>query len=236
MPNCPAGGLHRCRKLACQTMCVTGNTAQPFRPMPDRIESGHHCQQYLRGADVRCGLVPADMLFACLQCQPVSHAPGAVLTDTDQPPRNCALIFGKRRKESGVRPAIPKRHTKALGRSQNNIGTKRARGFQQCQRQQITCHDGQTAHSMNRLNIRSDIAHSTAAAGIADQRAKNTFITGCRRRGNINGNAKRLCPGAQNCQCLRMCVRVDPEHLSLAAMCPKRHCHGLGGGRGLIKQ
>ena len=53
-----------------------GDVAQALGPVVHGVHRGHHGQQHLRRADVRGGLLPADVLLARLERQPVG---GAVL-------------------------------------------------------------------------------------------------------------------------------------------------------------
>ena len=88
MAHAATGGAHRRGKPAGQAVRVTGDPCQPFRTMPQGVETGHHSQKHLCRADVRGRLFAADMLLAGLQGKTVGHAAGAVLADADKPSRD----------------------------------------------------------------------------------------------------------------------------------------------------
>ena len=62
-----------------------GDRPQPVRAVVDRVHARHHGQQHLRGADVAGRLLPADVLLAGLQRQPVGRRAVGVPGHPDQP-------------------------------------------------------------------------------------------------------------------------------------------------------
>ena len=217
-------------------MGVTGDPGQPFRAVPQAVESGHHSKQHLCGADVRGGLLAADMLLAGLQGKTVGHAPAAVLADADKPSRDRALMRRAAGKEGGMRPAIAEGHAKSLRRAENHVCPQRAGGFDHRQRQQVACHDGKAASGLHRLDLRLDVAHLATAGRIADQGAETSLAIGLGCRADLQLDADRLGPRAQHRDGLRMRVGIDPEDAGLGPVRAERHRHAFGGGCRLVEQ
>ena len=236
MAHAATGGAHRRGKPAGQAVRVAGDPFQPFRTVPQGVETGHHGQKHLRRADVRGRLFAADMLLAGLKGKTIGHAAGAVLADADKSPRDRTLMRGAAGKERRVRAAIAERHAETLRRSEDDVGTKVARRLDDRQRQKVGRDDGKTANRLNGLDGRTDVAHPAAASRIADESAEISFVT--RRVGILDTqlDADRLGAGFQNRQRLWVGVGIDAEDRSLGAMRPKRHRHPLGGGGGFVKK
>src|SRR3546814_11980836 len=68
-----------------------GNTLDALGPMPDGIHARHDRQQHLRGTDVRCGFLAANMLLARLQRQTPGGCALAVFGHADQTDQQGAL-------------------------------------------------------------------------------------------------------------------------------------------------
>ena len=230
------GGTHRHGKAASHAMGVTGDPGQPFRAVPQAVESGHHRKQHLCGTDVRGGFLAADMLLASLQGKTVGHAPAAVLADADKPSRDRALVCRAAGKEGGMWPAIAEVHAKPLRRTENHVGPQRARGFDHRQSQQVACHDGKASGGLHRLYLGLDVAHLAAAGRIADQRAETSLAIGLGCRADLQIDADRLGPRAQYGDGLRMRVGIDPEDAGLGPVRAERHRHAFGGGCRLVEQ
>ena len=102
------------REDAGQAMDPRRDRRQPERPVIDRVHRRDHGEQHLRGADVRCRLLPPDVLLARLQCQPIRGLSIGVDGHADQPPGKAALELVARRKKCRVRPPESHRHAEAL--------------------------------------------------------------------------------------------------------------------------
>src|SRR3954469_11948775 len=83
-----------------------GDATETAGSVVDRIHAGHHGEEHLSRADVAGGLVPPDVLLACLERHPESWTAIAVLGHSDDSSGQVSLVslFGS--KEGGVRPAI----------------------------------------------------------------------------------------------------------------------------------
>ena len=82
-PRCrraPEGPRGRAR-----AMDALGDRGEPVGAVVDRVHAGHHGEQHLRGADVAGRLLPADVLLAGLQREPVGRVAVGVDRDADQP-------------------------------------------------------------------------------------------------------------------------------------------------------
>ena len=101
--------------------------AQPFRTVVGGVHGGDIGQQRLRGADVAGRLVPADVLFAGLQREPVGGFAVHVDRHADQPAGQHALQPGPDRHVPGVRAAEEQRHTEPLRRAHRDVGALLAR-------------------------------------------------------------------------------------------------------------
>ena len=63
----------------------TRDPGQPIGAVVAGVHRGDHRQQHLRGADIAGGLVPADVLLAGLQRQPVGRGAVGIQRHPDQP-------------------------------------------------------------------------------------------------------------------------------------------------------
>ena len=64
---------------------------QAVRPVVDGVHAGGNREQYLRGADVRRRLFPADVLLARLQREAEPRRAITILGHPDEPPRKGAF-------------------------------------------------------------------------------------------------------------------------------------------------
>ncbi len=110
------------------------DVGQSFRPVIDRVHRGDDRQQHLRGADVGGRFLAADVLLAGLQRQPIGRLSARIDRQAHDAPRQRALQRIAHRHIGRVRPAISHRHTKALRRSDRDVGAEFARRGQQRQR------------------------------------------------------------------------------------------------------
>ena len=70
---------------------IRGDRAEPLGPVVHRVHRGHHGQQHLRRADVRRGLLAADVLLARLQRQAVGGVARGILRDAHEASRQLPL-------------------------------------------------------------------------------------------------------------------------------------------------
>ncbi len=104
-----------------------GDRREPLGAVVDGVHGRDHREQHLRSADVRRGLLAADVLLARLQREPERRIAVRIDGHADEPSRHRALEFVARREVAGVRPAVAHRHAEALGRADDDVGTPFAR-------------------------------------------------------------------------------------------------------------
>ena len=124
---------------------AAGDAAQALGAVVHGVHGGDHGQQHLGRADVRGRLLPADVLLARLQRQPVGRPVLRVDREPDEASGQVALESGLDRHEGRVRPAVPERHAEALGGPDDDVGAPLPRRLQQRQRQQVGGHGHQRA-------------------------------------------------------------------------------------------
>ena len=104
-----------------------GDGAQALGAVVHGVHRGDHGQQDLGRADVAGGLLPADVLLAGLEGEPVGRVAVGVDRHADQPSGQRPLEPVAHRHEPGVGAAVPERDPEALGRSHDHVGAGLAR-------------------------------------------------------------------------------------------------------------
>src|SRR5205814_701333 len=102
-------------------MDLLSDLPNSVRTVVDRVHARHNGKQHLGCTDIAGCFVPADMLFARLQCKAYRGPPFRVLGNADDSPRNLALEFVLSCKKRGVRPTVAKRHSEPLRAADHNI-------------------------------------------------------------------------------------------------------------------
>jgi hypothetical protein len=212
-----------------------GDAADAGRAVPDRVHAGHHGQQHLRGADVRGGLLAADVLFARLQRQAHRRVALGVLGHADQAAGHVALEGVLAGHEAGVRAAETERHAEALGRTDGDVRAPFARRGQQRQRQQVGGHGHHRALRVGGLGQLAVVGHRAGAVRVLQQHAEALRqAVGLVADGDLDVQA--LGAGAHDLDGLRMHVARDEEHRALRLGAAARQRHGFGGGGAFIEQ
>ena len=213
------------------------NFFQSLRPMIDRVHGGHDREQHLGGTDVRCRLLPPDMLLAGLQGEPIGRAPATIHRHSDQPAGERALMRRPCCDVGRMRPAIAHGHAEALGGADGDIGAELAGRSDQRERQGIGRHDRKRACRMQSRDRRPEVPDLAAASGILQQRSEyRVRIELAQRITRHDAPAQRLGAGADDRERLRVAVAIDEESLRLRARNAPRHGHGLGRGGRLVEQ
>ena len=187
--------------------------AGPSGPWYTAYIDGHHRQQHLGGADVRRGLLPADVLLAGLQGEAQRRAAGRVHRDAHEPARQRALERLLRGQEAGVRPAEAERDAEALGAAHRHVRAQLAGRRQQRQRQQVGGRHDQPARRRGPARPRPQVPHRAGRARVLDQHAEGV--------GQVDGgvpgvadphlDAERLGPRLDHRDRLGVAVGVDDE-------------------------
>ena len=110
-----AAPLQTRREDAGQPLNTLGNLLQPFRTVVDRVETGDVGQQHLGGADVRVGLLPADVLLTGLQGHAQRGIAARVFRNADDASWNRSFVFITTGKKRRVGAAVPHGHAEPLG-------------------------------------------------------------------------------------------------------------------------
>ena len=121
-PAAQAGGEDRR-----QAVHALGDAGQAVGPVPHGVQPGDVGQQHLGGADVRRGLLPADVLLTGLEGEAQRRAAGGVGGHADQAAgqRPGEGVAGG--EEGGVGTAEAHRHAEALRRADGDVGAPRRR-------------------------------------------------------------------------------------------------------------
>ncbi len=134
------------------TMDPPGDPGQALRTVVAGVHRRHDREQHLRGTDVGCRLVAADVLFAGLQRQPVRRCAISVHRHPDQPAGQLAGMLGVHCQETGVRTTESHWHTESLGTAERHVGPELPRRSDQRQRQQVGAQRHQRAAFVGRLD------------------------------------------------------------------------------------
>ncbi len=205
--------------------------------MIDRVTTGHHCQEHLRGANIAGRFFAPDVLFAGLQCESEGGAPLGIDGDTHKSARHGALMRVGSREKCRMRPAEAKRHAESLRAADRDIGTPIAGRRQHRQRQQIRCDDQHSARRMEVLRYLSVIVHTSVARGILQQSGVDgRRVQIGKRIANDQFNPQRHRAGLKDRDCLRMAIGGDKEAIARRFADPATHRHCLGCGRCLVKE
>mmetsp|Transcript_1234 Transcript_1234/g.2447 ORF Transcript_1234/g.2447 Transcript_1234/m.2447 type:complete len:355 (+) Transcript_1234:1912-2976(+) len=189
-----------------------GDRAQTLGAVENGVKACHDSQQGLGGANVGGRLLASDMLLAGLQGQAVGLLAVAVDADPDDAPRQRALERIAAGHEGGMRPAVAKRHAKALRRADGDVRAHGARLFQQRQRQQIGGHDSDGLVLVQSRDQVGGIRESAEGAGVLEQGAKDLLGLHAVTSRDLNLDPQRLGPGLDDRDGLGMTVLVHEEH------------------------
>ncbi|MNF63117.1 hypothetical protein D3C84_448100 [compost metagenome] len=159
-----------------QPMDPLRDALEPLWAMVDRVETGDIGQQHLCGADVRVGLLAANVLFTGLQGHAQRNVATGVFRDADNPPGDRPLVLITAGKERRVRTAIPHWHAKPLGRAEHHIRAHFARRSQQQQAQQVSRHAGQCLLRVQVIDQGAQVTDLAVGVGVLQQRAEHLVL------------------------------------------------------------
>ena len=201
------------RKERGETADAAGNLPQAIGPVVHGVHRGHHREQHLRGADVRRGLVAADVLLARAEGETERGVALRVLRDTDEAPGHLPLEGVLGREETGMRPAEAERHAKTLGGPDRHIGAKLTRRAQEREGQQVGRGDGERPGGVRRGKELREIVDRARGVGILHQHAE-AFRAGLEGPvvADHDLDAERQRAGADDVDGLRMAALGDEEH------------------------
>ena len=219
-------------------MHAVGDLRQAFRAVVDGVHAGDVGQQHLRGADVRGGLLAADVLLAGLHRQTQRRLAETVNRNADQTARHVALerIFGG--EVSRVRATEAQRHAEALCRTDGDVSAELARGGQQGQGQQVSGHGHQGVGGVEAFGQFAVVEHITVARRVLQQRAEEwRHVSQFTLIANDHFDAQRLGTGAQHVEGLRVAVDRGEELVAALVLAQAfAEGHGFGSGGGFVEQ
>ncbi|OPZ56041.1 MAG: hypothetical protein BWY91_00628 [bacterium ADurb.BinA028] len=224
-----------------------GDGGQALGAVPHGIHAGDDREQDLRGADVRGGLLAADVLLAGLQGQAVGGRSVRVDRHPDQSAGHRALQAGAHRHEAGVRTAEAHGHAEALGRADGDVCSPLPRRGKDCQGQQVGRSGEQRADLVRGGSESTQRPHLTVGPGVLHEHAEDRhpagsgaqLLTGrhCGEVGDDDADAQWPGPGLHDGERLGEGVRVDDQHRVVGQPGGAAHeGHRLGGRRGLVQQ
>lgn len=219
-----------------QPVDTLGDAPQTFRTVIDRVETGDIGQQHLGRADVRVGLLAADMLLAGLQGHAQRHIAPGIPGHADDPPRNRPLVLLATGKERRMGPAVAHGHAKALGRTEHHVGPQLARRRQQQQAQQVGRHAGQRLLRMQVIDQRPQVANLAVGVRVLQQGAEHLVLLEVVQGVDHQFEAKPFGAGLHHRESLRMAVLVDEEQIAFRLGHALGQGHGFGGGGRFVQQ
>ena len=190
----------------------------------------------MSGADIACGLVAADVLFARLQGKTESRIARRILGETDEAPGKAALVVVLRREESGMRAAVAQRHAEALRAADHDIRPEFPGRFDQSEGEKIGRHDKGSADGVDAGGQVAVVVDPAIRGGILHEGAEVGGIErGLGPRAGDDAQAEGFGPRAEQGDGLRMNIVRDEKFIP-RTFDPVRHGHGLGSRGGLIEQ
>src|SRR5947207_13545722 len=102
-------------------MHAFGNRSQTTWPVINRVHRRDDGEQDLRGANVTCRFVAANVLLACLQRQSISWSAFGIVRNTDQTTGHVAFVLIAGCEKCGVWSAEPKWNSETLRATNRNI-------------------------------------------------------------------------------------------------------------------
>ena len=151
---------------------LLGDAPQPVRAVVDRVHRCHDGEQYLRGADVRGGLVAADVLLAHLQREAVGRVSRGILRDADEAAGELAFKSGAHGHVAGVRSTEAHRNAEALTGADGDIGPEVARRLDQREGEQVGRDDRDASLCLGCGDRGAGVPDAAGCAGVLHEDAE----------------------------------------------------------------
>ena len=235
-PDGDAGLAQRIGQDRAEAVHATGDAGQAFGTVIHRVHAGHDGEQHLRGADIRRGLLAADVLLARLQGEPIRRLAFRIDGYADQAAWHRALVRIAAGHEGRMRAAVAERHAEALRVADDDVGAPFARRRDQGQRQQVGRHRDERAARVGGIGQRLVIVDLAEGIGILQQHAEAVDAGGFGVIADMQLEAHRLGAGVQHFQRLRMHAARHEEDIGLGLARALGQRHRLGGGGGFVQQ
>ena len=216
---------------------TAGDPLEPLRAVVDRVHRGHNSRQHLRGADVACRLLAADVLLTGLERQAIGGAARRVHAHSHEPPRQRPLELVAAGKKGGMRPATARRHPESLRGANDDVGPPLARWHENREGQWIGRHAEDSLPGVNDLGEVSPVGHFAVGRGIRHEHAKTVAVG--EQVADITYDEvdpQRLGAGGEHLDHLRMAAMIDKEPAARARCHAAGERHRLGGRRRLVEQ
>ncbi len=203
-----------------------------------RVHAGDDGEQHLGGADVRRGLLAADVLLTGLQRQPVRDGPVGVARGADEPTGQRALEPGAHGHEAGVGPAEAERDAEALRRPDGHVGPPGAGRREQGEREQVGGGHDEGAPGVGLVDQRLRIGDGPGRRRVRQQQPEHVALGQAGPEvGHDHPQPERLGPGLDHGDGLRVGVGVDHERGAGRGLGrTARQRERLGRGGGLVEQ
>ena len=200
------------------------------------VHRGHHGKQNLRRADVAGGLVPADVLLAGLQRQPVGGRAVGIDRDADQAAGQLSRLLGVHGEVTGVRTAESHWHAEALGGAERDVGADLAGRGDQRHRQQICANRDQRATVVRLADQIGPVDDGATRAWRLDDHAEEIAVgQALAQIGGDDLDAERRGARGEHRRGLCVDVDVDGQPGCRALDRPMHQRHGLRRGGGLVE-
>ena len=159
-------------------MYLCGDGAQAVRTVIHRVHRSHDGEQCLCGADIRGGLLAADMLLTCLQRHAQRGVAIGIHRHADDATRHRTLVCVAAGEERGVRAAVAHWHAEALGGAQHHISAPFAGRCEQHQAQDVGRDGDGHAICFSTLHEIGVVMHHAVSGGILQQCAIQLVVQG----------------------------------------------------------
>ncbi len=215
-----------------------GDAAQPVGPVVDPVHARHDGEQHLGGADVRGGLVAADVLLPGLQREAVGGAAVGVARDSDEAAGHLALETFAHGEIAGVRPAEAHGHAEPLRRADRDVGTELARGRHERQGEQVGGDDRKATRLAHGGDDERGVPHAPRRGRVLHEDAEGRRQVGrvdVGERQHDEVDVERLGPTGEHGVRLRERVGVDDEPILGDSGCSSREQHALDDRRRLVE-
>ena len=220
-----------------QSVGPGGDAPEAGRSVPGGVQPGDHGEQHLGGADVRGGLLPADVLLACLEGQAQRRRAVRV----DRHPHEAAgerpLLGVTDRHEPGVGTSVTHGHPEALCGTDHHVGAHLTGRLEQAAGEEVGRDGDERSTVVRPSDHGGEVPDPSAGTRVGDEDAEGVVrLEVGLRVAHDDLEPQRLGPGGDDLDHLGVAVGVDQEHLAGRPGRPTEQGHRLGCGGGLVEQ
>ena len=195
-------------------------------------------KQHLSRTDVAGGALPADVLFARLQGEPIGGASHAVVGHAHDAARQLPLVLVAGGQEGRVRSPETQGDAQALARTHCHVRPELARWPSRVRRQEIGGYHHQSTPIPRPGDQLGRIGHGALGGGILEQETEVPIAgeVDLIRVRHFELDPERRGAGAEDRDGLRMTVTRYHERGPSPARDGPAHGHGFGCRRGFVEQ